>query len=91
MPSMVPSARVTLDESSIEAVLRDSRVDVRPHFEHLTTGQREQFAVDVWMIGLRAMANAHAQAQEARLTDVSRTLLEDLDTRLTSRCGPSSG
>lgn len=82
MPSTLPSARVTVDESAIEAVLRDSRADVRPHFDHLTSDQRDQLAVDAWMIGLRAMANAHAQAQEARLADVSRTLLEDLDTQL---------
>ena len=82
MPSTLPSARVTVDESAIEAVLRDSRADVRPHFDHLTSDQRDQLAVDAWMIGLRAMANAHAQAQEARLADVSRTLLEDLDAQL---------
>ncbi|MFT3695704.1 MAG: hypothetical protein QM831_21380 [Kofleriaceae bacterium] len=84
MTTMLPTARVTVDDSAIEAVLRDTRTDVRPHFEQLAPEQREQLALDAWMIGLRAMANAHAQAQEARLADVSRTLLEDLDSTLTA-------
>lgn len=84
MTSMLPTARVTVDDSAIEAVVRDERADVRPQFEQLTPEQRAQLAVDAWTIGLRAMANAHAQAQEARLSDVSRTLLEDLDTTLTA-------
>src|SRR5690606_28844055 len=84
MTSMLPTARVTVDDTAIEAVLRDSRSDIRAHFEQLAPDQQAQLAVDAWMIGLRAMANAHAQAQEARLADVSRTLLEDLDAQLTA-------
>lgn len=79
---MLPTGRVTVDDSAVEALLRDTRPDVRSQFERLTDEQRSQLAADAWMIGLRAMANAHAQAQEARLADVSRTLLEDLDTTL---------
>jgi hypothetical protein len=84
MTSMLPTARVTVADTAIEAVLRDARADIRLHFEQLAPEQRAQLAVDAWTIGLRAMANAHAQAQEARLADVSRTLLEDLDAQLTA-------
>jgi hypothetical protein len=51
-------------------------------FDALPPEQREQFAIDAWVIGLRAIANAHAQAQEARLTDVGRTLLQDIGQQL---------
>jgi hypothetical protein len=63
-------------------VLRDERPEVREQFAALGPDQRTRLALDAWMIGLRAVANAHRQAQEARLVDVSRTLLEDLDTQL---------
>jgi hypothetical protein len=82
MPSLLPVARVSIEATHIEAVVRDSRADVRQQFEQLAPDQQSQLAVDAWMIGLRAVANAHAQAQEARLADISRTLLEDLDVQL---------
>ena len=48
----------------------------------MPAGQREQFSIDAWVVGLRAMANAHAQAEEARLADVGRTLLQDIGQQL---------
>lgn len=81
---MLLTVSVTVDAFAIEAVLRDSRAGIRPHFEQLAPEQRAQLAVDAWMIGLRAMANAHAQAQEARLADVSRTALKELDVTLSA-------
>ena len=46
MTTMLPTARVTVDDSAIEAVLRDTRMDVRPNFEQLAKEQRAQLEMD---------------------------------------------
>jgi hypothetical protein len=60
--------------------------DYRPNtislFSELTAEQREQLAHDAWSIGLRALAGAYTQAQEARLQDVGTALLQDIDRQL---------
>ena len=66
----------------VTAEVRDSRPDAVSIFCELSERQREQLAQDAWSIGLRALANAHSQAQEARLQDVGTSLLEDIDRQL---------
>jgi len=78
----VPTSTVQLTDHAVEVVLRDARDQVLTLFTAATSEQREQLSVDAWTIGLRAIANAHAQAQEARLADVGRTLLQDIGTQL---------
>lgn len=73
---------VLLSADSVTAELRDQRVDSFALFESLTESQREQLAHDAWSIGLRALGNAHAAAQEARLSDIGSTLLADIDQQL---------
>src|SRR5262245_53209987 len=66
----------------VAAEIRDSRPDTVHIFGELRERQREQLALDAWSIGLRALANAHYQAQEARLQDVGSALLDDIDRQL---------
>jgi hypothetical protein len=54
-------------ETHLEAVVRDSRADVRHHFEQLLPDQQAQLAVDAWMIGLRALMLRKAKERLAAL------------------------
>lgn len=68
------------DEVTIE--LRDRRSDSLVLFEALDERARDQLARDAWTIGLRALANAHAAAQESKLKDIGAALLGDIDQQL---------
>lgn len=62
--------------------LQDRRSDSLALFGDLDEAVRHQLAHDAWAIGLRALANAHAAAQESKLKDIGATLLGDLDRQL---------
>jgi len=51
-------------------------------FGDLDEPQREQLVLDAWTIGLRALHNAHAAAQESKLKDVGEALFADIDRQL---------
>jgi hypothetical protein len=69
-------------EEIVAAEIRDRRHDTVALFGELAETQREQLAADAWSIGLRALANAHARAQEARLQDIGKELIGDIDRQL---------
>jgi hypothetical protein len=73
---------VLFSSDVVVAELRDRRPDTLALLGGLTESQREQFAFDAWSIGLRALSNAHAQAQEARLQDIGSSLVADIDRQL---------
>ncbi|AUX42241.1 uncharacterized protein SOCE26_036700 [Sorangium cellulosum] len=73
---------VNVNTSAIEAHIRDHRDDVLAAFGPLNDAQRAGLVTDAWTIGLRALLNAHRQAEESRLYDISKTLKEDLDEQL---------
>ena len=75
-------ARVSTTEQSVEVEVEDRREDTIALFRELCGAEPEQLAADAWTIGLRALANAHRQAQEARLADVGSALVESLDRQL---------
>lgn len=66
----------------IETVITDRRADAIETFEQLNDDQRRLLALDAWTIGLRALKNAYTQAQESRLSDIGRTLKDDLSGAL---------
>lgn len=68
------------DEVAID--LRDRRPDSLALFGDLDAAVRDQLAHDAWAIGLRALWNAHAAAQETKLKDVGAALLGDIDRQL---------
>lgn len=76
------SALVHLEPGTLEAHIRDHRADTLTAFAPLNDAQRAGLVHDAWVIGLRALMNAHRQAEESRLQDVSKTLKEDLDRQL---------
>ena len=76
------AAKITVESGYVLAEILDQRPGTIALFGELSDRQREQLADDAWAVGLRALANARAQAQEARLSDVGATLLSDLDRQL---------
>src|SRR3569833_3363915 len=54
----------------VSADIRDVRSETVTLFEGLSGQQREEVVRNAWVIGLRALGNAHTAAQEARLADV---------------------
>src|SRR3569832_41531 len=66
----------------VSADIRDVWSETVTLFEGLSGQQREEVVRDAWVIGLRALGNAHTAAQEARLADVGASVLGELDARL---------
>jgi hypothetical protein len=73
---------VSFSPDVVAAEVKDRRPDSIELFSDLTEGQREQLVHDAWSIGLRALGNAHAAAQEARLQDIGGALVADIDRQL---------
>ena len=71
-------AQVDATSERIFTTLTDRRERSIEAFVALSPEQQRQFAVDAWAIGMRALGSAHAQAQEARLSDIGKTLQEDM-------------
>jgi hypothetical protein len=76
------SVSVLLATEEVALDLRDRRPQSITLFGDLDEPARDQLAHDAWAIGLRALANAHAAAQEAQLKDVGTALLGDIDKQL---------
>lgn len=83
-----PAARVeaalTLGETELDVHLRDRRPDATTFFAGIDGAQHSLVAVEAWTIGLRALKNAQAAAEEARLKDIGGSLVADLDGLLKS-------
>lgn len=73
---------VLISPELVVAEVKDRRPDSVTLFGDLTEGQRGQLAHDTWSIGLRALSNAHAAAQEVRLQDIGSELVADIDRQL---------
>jgi hypothetical protein len=68
----------------VHAEVRDRRTDSIALFDNLSSEQRGRLAEDAWRIGLRAIHNAHAAAQESRLQEIGTALVADIDRQLRS-------
>lgn len=67
---------------AIEARVVDRRSQTLDLFGPLDDAARVALASDAWQLGLRAVQSAYRQAEEARLHDVGKALVEDLGRRL---------
>ncbi|MEZ5963084.1 MAG: hypothetical protein R3F56_04475 [Planctomycetota bacterium] len=81
-PASRVEANVLLSESEVSVELHDRRVDSLAFLEDIDSSQQPLFAVEAWTIGLRALRNAQAAAEEARLKDIGSSLVADLDGQL---------
>lgn len=75
-------AKVRVENSVVEVALQDGRLESVERFADLDDAARQQLAVEVWSVGLRAFQNAFAQAEAAQLRDVGKSLLEDVEKQL---------
>ena len=76
------SAEITLEHEVVGVNLSDMRSDALALFQATAEDRRAQLAEDAWVIGLRALRNAYAQAEESRLQDIGKSLLSDMDREL---------
>lgn len=79
--SLPLDATVQLGET-LSVSLVDRRPDSIDFFNHFAETQRGQIAGEAWQIGLRALESAQASANAARLEDVGKTLLADVQSKL---------
>lgn len=73
---------VQVAASTIAATVSDSRPDVVATLVPLCESRRVGFVTDVWTVGIRAIMNAHRNAEEARLADVGKGIMVELDKEL---------
>lgn len=73
---------VQVDAATIVASVSDSRTDVVATLVPLDESQRLGFVADVWTVGVRAIMNAHRNAEEAKLADIGKGILDGLDKEL---------
>lgn len=76
------SIEVLCSATEVAATVHDRRSEAIALFDGLGELQRQALVFDAWTIGVRAIQNAHAAAQEARLEEVGQSLLADIDKQL---------
>jgi len=74
-------AEVELEAQCLRVCLRDARSDVLAAFVELTPQQQQQLAIEGWTIGVRALLNVQAQAQQAQLADIGKALMTDVEAQ----------
>jgi uncharacterized protein YoxC len=67
---------------ALNVTVVDRRQESIAFFNHFNAFQRGQIAAEVWQVGLRALEHAQAGANAARLEDVGKALLEDVQDKL---------
>jgi hypothetical protein len=82
MTNAALDTQVRATSDAVEVEVRDPRPDTVQTFAVLNAPQQHQLAHDAWHVGLRALMNAYRQAEEARLSDIGKTLVEDVDEQL---------
>jgi hypothetical protein len=73
---------VICSAEQVTAEVHDRRPDSVSMLSALGGEHREHLVADAWRIGLRALRNAHAAAEESKLHDVGAALLSDVDEKL---------
>lgn len=74
---------VDLQNNAVETHIADRRPETLSVFLPLDETRRSGLATDAWTVGLRAVMNAHRLAEESRLTDIGKSVLEEVDAQLT--------
>src|SRR5262245_57146173 len=71
-----------IERDALQATVTDRRADVVSALLPMNEAQRQGLVTDAWTVGVRAILNAHRNAEEARLADVGKSILEDVDREL---------
>src|SRR6187549_744640 len=84
MTNQTISTNVSITQTAVEVAIRDARPEALTSLTGMTPSQQGQLAHEAWLIGYRAVTSAHRLAEDARLNDIGKTLLEDIDRQLRS-------
>jgi hypothetical protein len=76
------STQVSVSETALDVCIRDVLPDAVETVAGMNSSQQDQLVHEAWLVGYRAVTNAHRLAEEARLNDISKTLLDDIDVQL---------
>jgi hypothetical protein len=76
------TTQVSVSETALQVSIHDPRPEAVQTLASMNDIQQEQLAHEAWLIGYRAVTNAHRLAEEARLNDIGKTLLDDIDLQL---------
>ncbi|MBP8809416.1 MAG: hypothetical protein KBG48_05640 [Kofleriaceae bacterium] len=76
------TATVSFHDDVLDVAIHDELAESVGVFAALDARTRDRLAADAWRIGLRAMSVAHAKAEEAKLSDVGRTLIAEVEHQL---------
>lgn len=76
------STQVAVTEAALDVCIHDARPDAVQTVAGMNSAQQDQLAHEAWLIGYRAVTNAHRLAEEARLNDIGKSLLDDIDVQL---------
>lgn len=73
---------VLLEEQQVVVKLRDATSETVALFASVEESKRVELAAEAWRIGLRALQSAFTQAEQARLRDIGKTLMDDFEKQL---------
>lgn len=76
------SATVQVSPAGVTAEIVDTRPECMAGFTALEPGVQQLLVHDAWTVGLRAILNARAEAQEAQLSNIAETFQADLAKQL---------
>jgi hypothetical protein len=76
------SVDLSLSAEEVALSIADRRPGSIALFGKLSDEQQQELAIDAWTVGLHALANAYAQAEETRLQDIGKALVDDIDHQL---------
>jgi hypothetical protein len=74
--------QVSVSEAALNVTITDRRTEAIGTVLALSSAQQTHFAEEAWRIGSRALTGAQRLAEESRLKDIGKTLLEDIDGQL---------
>lgn len=76
------SATIECSTERLHVCIDDGRDEVIARVTDLPVTEQQWFAEEAWQIGARVLLSARAYAEEAKLADVGRVLLSDVQGRL---------
>lgn len=71
--------RVEVGDLGVHVCIDDTRPDALSLFTNLPPVQQTRLVEDIWTIGVRVLGNAYSEAREAKLADIGRSLLDDVE------------
>jgi hypothetical protein len=84
-PPSLHVSRITITDGGVHVCLDDTRPTALELFSGLPTNQQHTLVEDIWTLGARVLGNAYSQAREAKLEEIGRRLLDDVERHVRTR------